>query len=270
MPLEVLDRPLVLFRRSARLEGAEVSALTCPRIGFPGIQTVAAAPELTNHGASAKKSLRQLTAFDAPAWPRSAVGKGLSTSWDIIGYTCYEVTNPFFTIGHSTRALEELVGLLEGAEVKLLADVRTIPRSRTNPQFNKDVLPGALAPFGIAYEQMPPLGGLRGKARTTAPDVNAFWTNESFHNFADYALSEQFRAGLEHLLDAGHGQRCAIMCSEAVWWRCHRRIVADYLIARHESVFHIMGPGRLEPARLTPGAVIRPDGTVVYPPGADG
>jgi uncharacterized protein (DUF488 family) len=97
------------------------------------------------------------------------------------------------------------------------------------------------------------------------PDLNGFWANESFHNYADYALSEPFHAGLAHLLDAGRKRRCAIMCSEAVWWRCHRRIVADYLIAGGETVFHILGHGRLEPARLTPGAVIQPDGTIVYP-----
>lgn len=177
------------------------------------------------------------------------------------------MANPFFTIGHSTRSLEELAALLRAAEVTLLADIRTVPRSRTNPQFNTDVLPGALAGFGIVYQHMPALGGLRGKAHTTPADVNAFWTNDSFHNFADYALSEKFHVGFEHLLKEGAGQRCAIMCSEAVWWRCHRRIVADYLIAHHESVSHIMARGRLERARLTAGAVIRPDLTVVYPAG---
>jgi uncharacterized protein (DUF488 family) len=175
------------------------------------------------------------------------------------------VTLPFFTIGHSTRSLEEFVALLAGADVELVADIRTVPRSRTNPQFNKDVLPEALAPSGIGYEHMPDLGGLRGKARSVPPAVNAFWTNDSFHNYADYALSAQFHAGLAHLREAGRGRRCAIMCSEAVWWRCHRRIVADYLMASGEAVFHIMGQGGLEPARLTLGAVVQPDGTVVYP-----
>lgn len=112
---------------------------------------------------------------------------------------------------------------------------------------------------------MAALGGLRGKARTVCQEVNGFWMNESFHNYADYALSEQFRAGLGHLLDEGRQQRCTIMCSEAVWWRCHRRIVTDYLIAHGEAVFHIMGLGRMEPARLTPGAVIQAAGTIIYP-----
>jgi len=172
---------------------------------------------------------------------------------------------PFFTIGHSTRSLEELVELLKGAAVRLLVDVRTVPRSRTNPQFNKQTLPGALAAADISYEHMAVLGGLRGKSRTVAPDVNAFWTHSSFHNYADYALSEEFHAGLRRLIGEGRKERCAIMCSEALWWRCHRRIVADYLIAHHEEVFHIMGQGRLEAATLTAGAVIRADETVVYP-----
>ena len=172
---------------------------------------------------------------------------------------------PFFTIGHSTRSLEEFVELLTSAEVRRLVDVRTVPRSRTNPQFNKETLPGALAASGISYEHMADLGGLRGKSRTVAPDVNAFWTNESFHNYADYALSEAFQAGLSRLIEEGRRERCAIMCSEAVWWRCHRRIVADYLISRQQEVFHIMEQGRLEAARLTPGAIIRADGKVVYP-----
>jgi uncharacterized protein (DUF488 family) len=172
---------------------------------------------------------------------------------------------PFFTIGHSNRSLDEFVELLSGADVGAIADVRRIPRSRANPQFNKDTLPEALAAFHISYEHLADLGGLRGKGRALPQDVNSFWKNESFHNYADYALSMQFHTGLEHLVEQGRERCCAVMCSEAVWWRCHRRIVADYLIARGEIVFHIMGRGRLEPAHLTEGAVIQSDGTVVYP-----
>jgi uncharacterized protein (DUF488 family) len=175
------------------------------------------------------------------------------------------VKPPFFTIGHSNRSLDEFVSLLREADIAFVVDIRTVPRSRTNPQFNKDALPAALAAHEIAYEHMAALGGLRGRTRTLASDVNAFWTNASFHNYADYALSEPFHAGFEQLLVAGSKQRCTVMCSEAVWWRCHRRIVADYLIAEGETVCHIMGQGRLEPARLTSGAVVRTDGTIVYP-----
>jgi uncharacterized protein (DUF488 family) len=175
------------------------------------------------------------------------------------------VTLPFFTIGHSSRTLEDFVGLLTQVEIGLVADIRKIPRSRTNPQFNEETLPAALARFDVAYEHIAALGGLRGKARSLSSGINGYWTNVSFHNYADYALSEEFQAGLEYLIDAGRQQRCAIMCSEAVWWRCHRRIVTDHLIANGETVFHIMGAGRLEPAHLTPGAVVQPGAKIVYP-----
>jgi uncharacterized protein (DUF488 family) len=175
------------------------------------------------------------------------------------------VTLSFFTIGHSNRSFEEFVELLREPAVNRVVDVRTVPRSRANPQFNMDTLPEALAAFDICYEHVATLGGLRGKTRTVPPDVNAFWTNESFHNYADYALSAQFHAGLAYLLGQGRHWRCAIMCSEAVWWRCHRRIVADHLIANGAAVFHIMGHRRAEPACLTAGALIQPGGTVVYP-----
>ncbi len=171
----------------------------------------------------------------------------------------------FYTIGHSRHPVDEFVGLLTGAGVRFVADVRTVPRSRTNPQFNKETLPGALAPHGIGYEHIAALGGLRGKARDVPPALNGLWTNDSFHNYADYALGEPFQSGLTHLIDIGHRTPTAVMCAEAVWWRCHRRIVADYLLSRGEDVFHIMGEGRLEPARLTPGAVVCDDGTIVYP-----
>jgi uncharacterized protein (DUF488 family) len=175
------------------------------------------------------------------------------------------VSLPFFTIGHSTRSREAFIDLLRAADIGLVADIRTIPKSRTNPQFNKDVLPGTLASAGIEYEHVPSLGGRRGRAKDVPPDLNGFWTKDSFHNYADYALSPAFRAGLDHLIGLGRVRRCAMMCSEAVWWRCHRRIVADHLMARGEDVLHLMGHGRVEPAGLTPGAVTRPDGSVIYP-----
>jgi uncharacterized protein (DUF488 family) len=180
------------------------------------------------------------------------------------------VTPPFFTIGHSTRSLAAFVALLRQADVTLVADIRKMPRSRTNPQFNEAALPRSLAGFGIGYEHVASLGGLRGKTAAVAPRINGFWTNKSFHNYADYALTDAFQAGLAHLLDAGRERRCTVMCSEAVWWRCHRRIVADYLIAKGREVFHIMGEGRLAPARLTPGAVIQAGGTITYPAPAIG
>ena len=171
----------------------------------------------------------------------------------------------FFTIGHSNRSIEDFIALLTEARIEWVADIRKILKSRTNPQFNQDALSGALAESGIAYEHIAALGGRRGKATGVAQGVNRLWTNGSFHNYADYALSGEFADALAHLRDRGHARRLAMMCSEAVWWRCHRRIVADHLIARGETVCHIMGRGRIEPARLTPGAAIRSDGTVVYP-----
>ena len=171
---------------------------------------------------------------------------------------------PFHTIGHSTRTIEEFVGLLRETNVRLVVDVRTVPRSRTNPQYNRDTLPDTLAPFQIGYEHIAALGGLRGHKRDVSPEVNGFWQNASFHNYADYALTESFRDGLARLREIGHTTPCAIMCAEAVWWRCHRRIITDYLLAAGETVFHILGHGHVEPARLTEGAKVRPD-KVTYP-----
>lgn len=175
---------------------------------------------------------------------------------------------PFFTIGHSTRSIEDFVGLLRSAEVALVVDVRTVPRSRTNPQYDRDVLPTSLAGHQIGYEHIAALGGLRGHKGGVPDALNGFWQNRSFHNYADYAMSESFRAGLARLRDLGHGTRCAIMCAEAVWWQCHRRIIADYLIAAGETVFHILAANRIEPARMTDTARPGPDGALVYPAAA--
>jgi len=171
---------------------------------------------------------------------------------------------PFHTIGHSTRSIDEFVAMLREADVHLVVDVRTVPRSRTNPQYNKDTLLDTLAQFQIGYEHIAELGGLRGRKSDVPPELNGFWQNASFHNYADYALSESFRHGFARLREIGHAKRCAIMCAEAVWWRCHRRIITDYLLAAGESVFHILGPGHIEPAHMNDGA--RAEGErVTYP-----
>ena len=120
-----------------------------------------------------------------------------------------------------------------------MVDIRTVPRSRTNPQYNFDVLGGELAPFSIAYERIANLGGLRSKSQSVPLEVNGYWENQSFHNYADYALSRQFEGGLDRLMAMSAGRRTAIMCAEAVWWRCHRRIVADYLLLRGRTVVHL-------------------------------
>jgi len=129
-----------------------------------------------------------------------------------------------------------------------------MPRSRTNPQFNADVLPAALAAADIGYEHIAALGGLRSRQRQVPDEVNAYWDNASFHNYADYAMSEAFAAGLERLRELGARAPTALMCAEALWWRCHRRIVADYLLAAGEPVAHIMADGSVSEARLTPAA----------------
>lgn len=175
------------------------------------------------------------------------------------------MTQPFFTIGHSTRRIEQFVDLLRTSDIRLVVDVRTLPRSRTNPQYNCDEFATALAGFQIHYQRIATLGGLRGRKRDVPAEVNAWWQNQSFHNYADYAMSSDFRSGLRELRELGHMTPCAIMCAEAVWWRCHRRIISDYLIAADETVFHIMGQNHLDRAQLSAGAKPAPDGSLTYP-----
>ena len=175
------------------------------------------------------------------------------------------MASPFFTIGHSTRQIGELVELLTASQVGLLVDVRSIPRSRTNPQYNRETFPGTLSGFQIAYAYIEELGGRRPKARDIAPGINGYWENQSFHNYADYAMGNSFHAGFARLLELGRARRCAVMCAEAVWWRCHRRIIADYLLAAGETVFHILGPRAVNPASLTPAAIAHPGGVLTYP-----
>jgi uncharacterized protein (DUF488 family) len=180
------------------------------------------------------------------------------------------MANPIFTIGHSTRSLDEFIELLRGSGVSEVVDVRSIPRSRTNPQFNRDTLPEALAWRQIGYDHVAELGGRRAKQRSVEASLNAYWRLPSFHNYADYALTAPFAAGLARLQAAARRRRCAIMCSETLWWRCHRRIIADYLIAAGDAVLHILGPSQVEAARMTPGAVVAEDGTVTYPAAGSG
>jgi uncharacterized protein (DUF488 family) len=172
--------------------------------------------------------------------------------------------HPFYTIGHSTRSIGEFVDLLRSVEVTLVVDVRTVPRSRTNPQYNRETLPDTLRQFKVSYEHVASLGGLRGAARDVSSSVNAFWQNKSFHNYADYAMGHAFHEGLARLMELGRQQRCAVMCAEAVWWRCHRRIIADYLLAAGETVLHIMALGKITPAQLTASAQ-RSSGALTYP-----
>jgi len=155
--------------------------------------------------------------------------------------------------------------MLQPNEVTRVIDVRAFPRSRTNPQYNEDALPASLRPYAIAYEHIAALGGKRPRSKDVPEATNAFWDNASFHNYADYAMGPQFHEGLAHVLGRAANERVAIMCAEAVWWRCHRRIVADYLLAAGREVWHIMGPEAIEPARMTPAALPGPGGALVYP-----
>jgi uncharacterized protein (DUF488 family) len=174
-----------------------------------------------------------------------------------------------FTIGHSTRTIVEFVALLRQVAVDLLVDVRSIPRSRTNPQFNADALPEVLGNAGITYCHLPALGGLRHRSEAAMPSPNTFWRVAAFRNYADYAATDSFRTGLDELRALARDNCCAIMCAEAVWWRCHRRIIADYLLSEGIPVAHIMGPDKIDPARLTPRARSLPGGTLIYPAAED-
>ena len=171
-------------------------------------------------------------------------------------------TRPFFTIGHSTRSIEDLVALLQSAGADLIVDVRKMPRSRTNPQFNADNMSDALRPWQIGYRHIAALGGLRGRQDSPKVSLNVAWQNKSFRNYADYALTPAFKMGLSELRELGGTHNCAIMCAEAVWWRCHRRIIADYLIAGGATVLHILGPNAIKPAVLMPVARTTPEGLI--------
>ncbi len=170
-----------------------------------------------------------------------------------------------FTIGHSTRTLEAFISLLRAHGVTMVVDVRTIPRSRTNPQYNLDTLPAALSEAGIAYLHMPGLGGLR-KPR---PDSeNGGWRNLSFRGYADYMQTPEFEQNLQALADLARKERLVLMCAEAVPWRCHRSLIADALLAQGIPVEDIVGTGRTSPHKLTPWAHVEGK-RITYPPGPE-
>lgn len=171
----------------------------------------------------------------------------------------------FYTVGHSTRTIEAFANLLQTAGVACVVDVRSVPRSRTNPQYNRDSLPARLAQYGIDYVYIAELGGLRGRSREVPEHINAYWQNRSFHNYADYTHSAGFDKGLERLLALGATRTCVIMCAEAVWWRCHRRIIADYLLHHGHEVYHLMGENRIVAARLSAAAMPVAGGKLAYP-----
>lgn len=166
------------------------------------------------------------------------------------------------TIGHSTRPIDEFIGLLTAQGVTRLVDIRTVPKSRHNPQYWHDALQASLTEAGLGYSYLEALGGLRPK-RKDSP--NTAWRNDSFQGYADHMLTEEFESGLEELMALAQEDSCAIMCAEAVPWRCHRRLVADALLVRGYTVLEIISGARPKEHRLTPFAAV--DGTRVTYPG---
>ena len=167
-----------------------------------------------------------------------------------------------YTIGHSTRTADDFIALLRVHAIEQLADVRRFPMSRRLPHFNREVLAAQLARHEIAYRHLPALGG----RRTPRPDsVNGAWQHESFRGYADYMATPEFQAGLDDLLhyvtdgatDGVTGRATVIMCAESLWWQCHRRLIADALVARQIPVVHIMTDTRTEPHTITPFAVVQ-------------
>jgi len=170
-----------------------------------------------------------------------------------------------WTVGHSTRPLDEFIGLLHAHQISLLVDVRTVPRSRYNPQFNTDTLARSLPEAGLQHRHLQELGGLR---KPKKDSLNNGWRNASFRGYADYMQTDKFQRALEELMAYGTGTRTAIMCAEAVPWRCHRSLIADALVARGWEVRHILSQVKADEHRLTPFAVLDGD-TLVYPRPAD-
>jgi uncharacterized protein (DUF488 family) len=169
-----------------------------------------------------------------------------------------------FTIGHSTRPIDEFIAMLKGHKIARLVDVRTVPRSRTNPQFNKEALPSSLAAAAITYSHVPELGGLR-KPRPDSP--NSAWRNLSFRGYADHMQTPEFARGLDLLFDWMKKNRIALMCAEAVPWRCHRSLIADALTVRGIDVNEIISPTKSRIHKMTRFAKVR-GVTVTYPPEA--
>jgi uncharacterized protein (DUF488 family) len=171
-----------------------------------------------------------------------------------------------FTVGHSTRSMRAFSTLLRSHDITRVVDVRSIPRSRLHPQFDQVALRRALRAAGIGYTHLAALGGRRPKSSGVDESKNAGWKVPAFHNYADYAWSSPaFREGLRELLRLGEQEPCAIMCAEAVWWRCHRRIIADHLLAAGATVIHLLSATSAKPATLTPFAWVHRSRRISYP-----
>lgn len=174
--------------------------------------------------------------------------------------------NPhLWTIGHSTRPIEEFVDLLKAHGIERLVDVRTVPKSRHNPQFNTDQLAKSLKKSGLTYVHMPPLGGLRKAKRDS---MNLGWRNASFRGYADYMQTEEFWRALDEFALSAKETRTTVMCAEAVPWRCHRSMIADALVSRGWTVKHIMSLTKADDHALTSFAVIEHN-RIIYPAASD-
>lgn len=172
----------------------------------------------------------------------------------------------FATIGHSNRTVDTVINMLREANINIVVDVRSFPKSRSTPDFNDDTFPKVLVEHGIDYLHMLALGGRRPKQPDIDEETNGYWKVRGFHNYADYALGSDFQQAFRKLVNLGRDQSVVLMCSEAVWWRCHRRIITDYLLLNGYEVLHLMAPGRSQKARPTESAKWREDRTIVYPP----
>ncbi len=171
------------------------------------------------------------------------------------------MNNRIYSIGHSTHSMELFVSILQGFNIELVVDVRSIPRSRRNPQFNTDILGPDLGKHGIRYLHLKELGGLR---HTTTSSVNTGWTNLSFRGFADYMQTPEFAKAIETLTGISNSTQTVIMCAEALPWRCHRSLIADALVVRSIAVEHIMNRSTIRTHTLTPRAKV--SGSVItYP-----
>src|SRR5574340_402056 len=173
--------------------------------------------------------------------------------------TCMKIT--LYTVGHSTRSIEEFIRLLQAYNIESVVDVRTIPKSRHNPQFNEDELRKSLGRYNIEYQRMEGLGGLR---HTTKASVNTGWKNLSFRGFADYMQTPEFTESIERLTAIAKDKRTVIMCAEAVPWRCHRSLIGDALLIRHVQVEDIMSEKSKRPHRLSSWARVNGD-LITYP-----
>lgn len=170
--------------------------------------------------------------------------------------------NAVYTVGHSTRSLDELLSLLQRTDIEALLDVRSVPRSRRHPQFNQDVLSRVLADGALAYRHEKALGGFR-RPRPDSP--NGGWDHPAFRGYADYMDTAGFQDALDRLQTWAREHRVCLMCAEAQWWRCHRRLIADALVIRGWTVLHLGLSGHPVPHELTPFAVVEPDHRVSYP-----